>query len=167
MMPNKEETRKNFPIEIIERVYEKQGHCCAKCGLSLTYGYIAHHINSDNSDISEDNCALMHPRCHESEQWKTLKEQREKTLEHIQQTISKALSPEGIAGAALKEINTLIEKEVTLQNQLYGIEHFELPAKERIEYSEAVARANLDNYITGFMDCLKNIPEKLLEKKKQ
>jgi len=143
--------RKNFPKDIVERTYAKQNGCCWKCELPLTYGYITHHIDGDNSNINEDNCALVHPRCHQSEQWKTLTLQREKTLEHIQATISRALGPEGIAGATLKEINGLIKKEILLQNQLYGLEHFELPIKERLEYDKAVAKVNLEYLEQGFL----------------
>lgn len=152
-----QECRKNFSIEVINKVYEKQGHCCAKCGLPLTYGFNAHHIDGKNSNDFEDNCALLHPRCHGAEQWTTIKTQKEKALEQIGGLINAALEGK-LAGALVKEVNELLEKELSLQNQLYGIEHFTEPAKTRIEYSEAVARANLEAYQSGYMDCLKNIP---------
>ena len=155
-----QETRKNFPIETIEKTYEKQGHACLKCGLPLTYGYIVHHINGDNSDISEENCGLLHVRCHESELWKTLKVQRERALGYASAIMDSAVK--GVLnGALVKELNELLDKISALQNQLYGIEHFELAAKDRVEYSEAVARTNLDAFMAGYQEALKQIPELL------
>lgn len=154
-----QDTRVNFPIETIEKTLVKQGNCCSKCGLPLTYGYVAHHSDGNNSNISEDNCQLLHPRCHESEQYATLKKQRESILTHIQNTLVTALSPQGLAGAALKEIAGLIDKEISMVNQVYGLEHFELPANQRIEYSQAVAQANLEAYQQGYLECLRQIPE--------
>lgn len=164
-----QDTRKNFSLEIVEKTLTKQGNCCAKCGLPLTYGFDVHHKDCDNSNDSEANCQLMHPRCHDAEQWSTLKVQKEKALTQIQATIAAALEGK-LAGAIIKEVNELLEKESALQNQLYGIEHFDLPAKFKVEYSEAVARANLDAFQQGYVECLKQIPNMLtgtiLEKKK-
>ena len=155
-----EEERKNFSIETINKAYEKQGHACLKCGLPLTYGYVVHHINGDNSDISEENCGLLHVRCHESELWKTLKVQKEKALGQANAILDAAVK--GVLnGALVKELNELLDKISSLQNQLYGVEHFELPASERVEYSEAVARTNLDAFTAGYQEALKQIPELL------
>ncbi len=127
----------------------------------MTYGYEVHHANGVNSDVSEENCQLLHPRCHESEQYATLKKQREVSLEHVQNTIKAALGPSGLAGAALKEIAGLIDKEISMQNQLYGLEHFDLPNKERLEYSTTIAQANLEAFTQGYQECLRQIPELL------
>ena len=152
-----QDTRKNFSLEVIEKTLIKQGNCCYQCGLPMTYGFDAHHIDGDNSNGSESNCALMHPRCHDAKQWETLKLQKEKALGQIQTTIQAAIEGK-LAGAIIKEVNELLDKESSLQNQLYGMEHFELPAKFRIEYSEAVARANLDAFQNGYIECLKQLP---------
>src|SRR5208337_623525 len=97
-----QDTRVNFPLEIVEKTLIKQGNACAKCGLALTYGYEVHHADGDNSNIKEDNCQLLHPRCHDSTLWSTLKAQREKALGHVQQTLEAALGPQGLAGAVIK-----------------------------------------------------------------
>ena len=159
----KEETihlteRKNFDKETIDATLIKQGGQCAKCGLPLTYGYDAHHIDGDCSNNTPENCALLHPRCHRADLWKTLKEQREKALGYANNILDAAVK--GVLnGALVKELNELLDKISALQNQLYGIEHFELPAKDRVEYSEAVARSNLDAFTAGYQECLKQIPE--------
>ena len=156
--------RKNFPYEIVEKVYILQGKCCAKCGLPLSYGYDVHHKDGDNSNINEDNCQLLHPRCHQAEMWKTLKDQKEKALGQAMDLLSASVEGK-LAGALVKECNELLDKVLSIQNQLYGIEHFDLPAKERVEYSEAAARANLESYSQGYIDGLRAIPDVLAGKK--
>ena len=87
-----QEERKNFSIETINKVYEKQGHSCASCGKPLTYGFEAHHIDGDNSNDKEENCSLLHPRCHDAKLWATLKAQKDKTLNQIQSAIDAAIN---------------------------------------------------------------------------
>jgi hypothetical protein len=157
-MSTNEKTRVNFSKEILDKTFDKQGGQCWKCGKPLTYGYVAHHIDGNNANAAEENCALVHTRCHESEQWATFKKQREGTLKEIQDTLGILLSPQGIAGAALKEANILIEKEMTIQNQLYGCEVFERPASERLEYSKLQMQAQLEAFTAGYQECLKNLP---------
>lgn len=160
-----QDTRKNFSLEVIQKTLEKQGNCCGKCGLPMTYGYEAHHIDGNNANDAEDNCQLLHVRCHKSELWATLKEQKEKTINNIENTIAQALSDKGMAGAALKEIAGLIDKEILLQNQLYGIEHFNLPATEKTEFIEAVANAERESFQNGYIEGLRQFPT-ILEKTK-
>jgi len=151
--------RKNFTPETIEAKLKEQGNQCAKCGDPFGYqGFEAHHIDGNKANNAPDNCALLHPRCHDAELWKTLQEQKKAALTHVQDTIKAALGPQGLAGAILKEVAGLIDKEISLTNQIYGMEHFETPAKDRIEYSTAVAQANLEAFTQGYQECLKQIP---------
>jgi hypothetical protein len=160
-----QDTRVNFPLEIVEKTLVKQGRCCAKCGLPLTYGYEVHHANGVNSDVSEGNCQLLHPRCHASEQYATLKAQREGVIKTIEGTLTAALSPAGMSGATLKEMAGLIDKQLSLINQVHGIEHFDLPLTERQEYAENLARVQLESYQEGYLDCLKGAIPSLAEGK--
>ena len=150
-----QDTRVNFSQETIDKVLVKQNNACAKCGLPLTYGFDAHHADGDNSNASEDNCALLHPRCHDSEQYATLKKQREKALLQIEGLLGQILSPAGLAGAIVKEAAGLIDKELSLQSQIYGLEHYNLPQDQQMAYQEAAARDRLEAYQTGVMDTIR------------
>jgi hypothetical protein len=157
-----QDTRVNFSQEIIDKVLEKQNKACAKCGLPLTFGFDAHHADGDNSNASEENCQLLHPRCHDSEQWRTLKTQKEKVLGQIDGLITQILSPAGLAGAIVKEAAGLIDKELTLQGQLFGLEHYNLPQDQQQAYQEAAARDRLEAYQQGVMDTIREgIPSML------
>jgi len=140
--------RKNFSIRIIEEVFEEQGRCCFKCGLSLVGGFNVHHKDSDSSNDNKDNCVLLCARCHDSEKWNTLQIQQKEVLGELRQLVKKAV--EGtIAGAVIDKTLDGINKVLNLQKQLYSDPLLEAPAISRIEYSEAIAEYNLKEYVRG------------------
>lgn len=153
-----QETRINFTKEQINKTFIRQGEACLKCGQAMPYGFEVHHIDGDNSNVADDNCGLMHPRCHDSEQWKTLKLQKEKLLGQIDNVITQSLSEKGLAGAIIKELAGLIDKENSLQNQLYGVDHFDAPLDQRLAQSEAFSKAQIESYQEGFIEALKQFP---------
>ena len=157
-----QDTRVNFSEETITNTLKKQNNACAKCGMPLTYGFDAHHADGDNANASEENCQLLHPRCHDSEQYATLKKQREKALGQIEGLLTQILSPAGLAGAIVKEAAGLIDKELSLQSQIYGLEHYNLPSDQQAAYQEAAARDRLEAYQQGVMDTIREgIPSML------
>ena len=152
-MVDKEKLRKNFPIKVINEVYEEQGRCCNKCGRSLLEGFEAHHKNGDSSDNGIENCELLCVRCHDAELWNTLQEQKKLTIGEIATLIQKALDGQ-VAGALMDKTLDAIKLKLSLQKQVSDISLLEAPVTSRIEYSQEIAEYNLREYTRGFKDGL-------------
>ena len=169
VLSKQEKIRKNFPIKIVEEVYEEQGRVCAKCDRPLIEGYVIHHKDGDNSNIEKDNCQLLCAMCHNAEKYNTLQEQKKATIGEIATLIQKGIDGQ-IAGALADKLLDAIKLKLSLQKQVYSDVLMEAPATSRIEYSEAIAEYNLKEYIRGVHDgVLKGIElreEKASNKKK-
>lgn len=150
-----QETRVNFPKEIIDKTFEKQGGACANCGTAFGYGgFQAHHADGDNANASEDNCQLLCERCHDAKQWETLKLQKEKALRQTGDIVEAALQGK-MAGAVIDKLLDAIKLELSLNQQLNGVDHFDLPVSQKMAVSEAVEQAKMDSYRQGILDTLK------------
>lgn len=156
-------TRINFSKEIIDKVFEKQGHACGNCGTAFGYGgFQAHHIDADNSNASEENCQLLCDRCHDAKQWETLKIQKERAMKQTGDIIDSALQGK-MAGAVIDKLLDAIKLELSLNQQLNGVDHFDLPVAQKMAISEAVEQAKMDSYRQGILDSLKASLPSLVE----
>ncbi len=158
------QTRVNFPKEIVDKIFEKQGGACANCGTPFGYGgFQVHHADGDNSNVSEDNCVLFDERCHDGKQWETLKLQKERALRQTGDIVESALQGK-MAGAVIDKLLDAIKLELSLNQQINGSEHFDLPVSQKMAISEAVEQAKMDAYRQGIMDTLKASLPSLVEK---
>ena len=147
-MVNKEKIRKNFPIKIVEEVYEEQGRVCAKCDRPLIEGYVIHHKDGNNSNIEKENCQLLCSACHYGEQYKTLQEQKKEVIGELSLLIKKAIDGQ-VAGALMDKTLDAIKMKLSLQKQVSDIVLMEAPATSRIEYSREIAEWNLRERMNG------------------
>jgi hypothetical protein len=155
--------RKNFSTEDINSVFEEQGHACGNCGTVFGYGgFQAHHKDGDCSNNSKDNCQLLCERCHDGKQWETLKLQKERALRQTGDIVEAALQGK-MAGAVIDKLLDAIKLELSLNQQLNGSEHFDLPVSQKMAISEAVEQAKMDAYRQGIMDTLKAALPSLVE----
>jgi len=159
----KENTRVNFPKEIVDKTFEKQGGACANCGTPFGYGgFQVHHKDGDNSNIAEDNCQLLDERCHDAKQFETLRLQKERAMKQTSDIIDSALQGK-MAGAVIDKLLDAIKLELSLNQQINGTEHFDLPVSQKMAISEAVEQAKQDAYIQGISDTLKAALPRLVE----
>jgi hypothetical protein len=145
--------RKDFKKWITDVVYEQQMGLCAKCGCSLEQGFHKHHIDGDASNNSVENLQLLCSECHGGEQYKTLKEQRIKHLQQIDNIIDLASAGE-VSGAVIDKITELIKLGLGLENKVYS--DVELPPINiRLQSNIAIQQLLLKEYQRGFEEGLK------------
>ena len=131
-MSKKQETRKNFPTKIIEEVFEEQGRQCAKCDKSLLYGYHAHHMDGNNSNIQKENCQLLCPGCHGGEQYKTLQEQKKTAINDLDKLILTGTENKA-SGATIEKLLDAIKMKLSLQRQVMDDPPLEVPSGVKAE----------------------------------
>ena len=145
-----QETRKNFPISVINKKFEEQGRACGKCGNPILHGFHAHQIDGDNSNDSIENCQLLCKSCHGSEQYKTLQAQKAKAVENLDKLVAVGLAKE-LAGAVIEKLLDAIKMELSLSSQLYEEEYFSGPPEIKLEYSYIIAENGLKRYEEGYL----------------
>jgi len=148
--------RKNFPIKTIEEVFEEQGRACGKCGKSLFFGYAVHHKDGDSSNDARENCQLLCGNCHDSEQWKTIEQQKKESIGQLDSLIDKAVKGE-IAGALLDKALDAIKLKLSLQGQTNNIGLLEAPSDVKLESYVVVMEAKQRAYLEGFIKGLETI----------
>jgi hypothetical protein len=68
-----------------------------------------------------------------------------------------------MAGAVIDKLLDAIKLELSLNQQINGTEHFDLPVSQKMAISEAVEQAKQDAYIQGISDTLKAALPSLVE----
>jgi len=148
-MVNKEDTRKNFSIKVLEEVFGEQGGMCGKCGKSLMYGYHGHHKDGNNANNSKENCQLLCKACHGAKQYETLQLQKQAIVTDLDALIKKGVEG-GLAGATIERLVDAIKLKLSLQGQIYDDPAIEAPIESRMRDYQLLMEAKLEEYYNGF-----------------
>lgn len=147
------DSRKNFPIKIVEEVFSEQGGLCGKCGKSLMYGYHVHHKDGDNTNIAKENCQLLCKACHGAKQYETLQLQKQAIITDLDALIKKGVEG-GLAGATIERLLDAIKLKLSLQGQIYDDPSIEPPIETRMKDYQIVMEHGLREYEKGVKEGL-------------
>jgi hypothetical protein len=160
------EARQDFKKWQVDLVYsDVQEGQCAKCSASLeNTGFHRHHKDGNNSNNEIDNLELLCPKCHHStfgtNAYLEHKNLEGETLVQINQLLSSAIDPNTkMSGATLEKTLELITMKLKVSRNAkdldYGVEY--TPASIKLQRKMAEQEAQIDRYIEGYMQAVKDV----------
>ena len=127
-----------------------KGRSCANCGNPILHGFQAHHIDCNNNNNDEQNCALLCRSCHAGTQYDTLQKQKAAAIKQLDSLIEAGVTGK-ISGASIDKLLDGIKMSLSLQEQLYQEEYFSASPELKMEYSMVIAEAELKARTEGFL----------------